>query len=76
MNDQRSLPSLEVSRNAVIGAEPARAYKKLPECYLRNAELLALEPAQCLLVAARRIGPDVRWLALRQRRLRLVWRAG
>ena len=36
----------------MIGAEPARAYKKLPECYLRNAKLLALEPAACMLVAA------------------------
>ena len=38
--------------DAVIGAEPARAYKTLPECYLRNAELLALAPAACMLVAA------------------------
>ncbi len=38
--------------DAVIGAEPARAYKPLPQCYLRNAEYLALEPGQCMLVAA------------------------
>lgn len=38
--------------DAVIGAEPARAYKPLPQCYLRNAEFLGLEPGQCMLVAA------------------------
>jgi 2-haloacid dehalogenase len=38
--------------DAVIGAEPARAYKPLPHCYRRNAELLGLEPEQCMLVAA------------------------
>ena len=38
--------------DAVIGAEPARAYKPLPQCYLRNAEFLGLEPKQCMLVAA------------------------
>ncbi len=38
--------------DAILGAEPARAYKPMPECYLRNAELLALEPSQMMLVAA------------------------
>jgi len=38
--------------DAVLGAEPARAYKPLPQCYLRNARFLDLEPAQCMLVAA------------------------
>lgn len=38
--------------DAVLGAEPARAYKPLPQCYLRNAQILDLEPAQCMLVAA------------------------
>jgi 2-haloacid dehalogenase len=38
--------------DAVIGAEPARAYKPLPQCYIRNAEFLGLESQQCMLVAA------------------------
>ncbi len=38
--------------DAVLGAEPARAYKPMPACYLRNAALLGLEPDQCMLVAA------------------------
>lgn len=38
--------------DAVLGAEPARAYKPLPHCYTRNAELLGREPEQCMLVAA------------------------
>ena len=38
--------------DAVLGAEPARAYKPMPQCYLRNAGFLDLEPAQCMLVAA------------------------
>ncbi len=38
--------------DAVVGAEAARAYKPLPQCYLRNAELLDLAPEQCMLVAA------------------------
>ncbi|GAB4225531.1 MAG: haloacid dehalogenase type II [Methyloligellaceae bacterium] len=38
--------------DAVIGAEPARAYKPLPHCYIRNAQFLGLEPEQCMLVAA------------------------
>lgn len=38
--------------DAILGAEAARAYKPLPQCYLRNAELLGLSPEQCMLVAA------------------------
>ncbi|HDL16620.1 MAG TPA: haloacid dehalogenase type II, partial [Rhizobiales bacterium] len=38
--------------DAVLGAEPARAYKPLPQSYLRNAQFLGLEPAECMLVAA------------------------
>lgn len=38
--------------DAVLGAEPARAYKPLPHCYTRNAELLGLAPDECMLVAA------------------------
>ncbi len=38
--------------DAVLGAEPARAYKPLPQCYLRNARFLDLEPTECMLVAA------------------------
>jgi 2-haloacid dehalogenase len=38
--------------DVILGAETARAYKPLAECYLRNAELLNLEPAEMMLVAA------------------------
>ncbi|MGD9867887.1 MAG: haloacid dehalogenase type II [Hyphomicrobiales bacterium] len=38
--------------DVILGAETAQAYKPLPECYLRNAALLGLEPEQCMLVAA------------------------
>jgi 2-haloacid dehalogenase len=38
--------------DVVLGAEPARAYKPLPECYQRNAALLNLEPSEVMLVAA------------------------
>lgn len=38
--------------DAVLGAEVSRAYKPSPEAYLRNAELLGMEPGQCLMVAA------------------------
>jgi len=36
----------------ILGAETARAYKPLPEAYLRNAALLNLEPHEVMLVAA------------------------
>jgi 2-haloacid dehalogenase len=38
--------------DAVLGAEAAQAYKPRPEAYLRNAALLNLAPAQCMMVAA------------------------
>lgn len=38
--------------DAVLGAEVARAYKPMPEVYLRAAEMLALPPERCLMVAA------------------------
>ena len=36
----------------ILGAETARAYKPLPDCYLKNAALLNLEPHEMMLVAA------------------------
>ncbi|GBF26833.1 (S)-2-haloacid dehalogenase 4A [bacterium MnTg02] len=38
--------------DVILGAETARAYKPLPESYLRNVALLGLEPGECMLVAA------------------------
>ena len=38
--------------DVVLGAETARAYKPLPSAYLASAELLNLQPAQVMLVAA------------------------
>ena len=38
--------------DAILGAEVARAYKPMPEAYLRTADLLGLEPRQCMMVAA------------------------
>ncbi|MCZ4078254.1 haloacid dehalogenase type II [Rhodococcus sp. H36-A4] len=38
--------------DAILGAEPARAYKPLPEAYLRTADILGLRPEQCMMVAA------------------------
>ncbi|HXF53994.1 MAG TPA: haloacid dehalogenase type II [Hyphomicrobiaceae bacterium] len=38
--------------DVILGAETARAYKRMPEAYLRNAELLNLEPSELMLVAA------------------------
>jgi 2-haloacid dehalogenase len=38
--------------DAILGAEIAQAYKPVPQAYLRNAELLALAPEACMLVAA------------------------
>jgi 2-haloacid dehalogenase len=38
--------------DAILGAEVARAYKPMPEAYLRTAELLALKPGELCLVAA------------------------
>ncbi len=38
--------------DAILGAEIARAYKPMPEAYLRTAEILDLQPEQLCLVAA------------------------
>lgn len=38
--------------DVILGAEPARAYKPMAECYLRNAAILNLEPSEVMLVAA------------------------
>jgi 2-haloacid dehalogenase len=38
--------------DAILGAEPARAYKPLPEAYLRTADFLGLVPQRVMLVAA------------------------
>lgn len=38
--------------DVILGAEVARAYKPLPEAYLRTAEILGLKPRQMMLVAA------------------------
>jgi len=38
--------------DAILGAEVVQAYKPEPQAYQRNAELLGLEPGECLMVAA------------------------
>jgi 2-haloacid dehalogenase len=38
--------------DAILGAEPTRAYKPLPGAYLGSADLLCLPPSRCMLVAA------------------------
>lgn len=38
--------------DTILGAETARAYKPMAECYIRNAELLNLGPSEVMLVAA------------------------
>jgi 2-haloacid dehalogenase len=38
--------------DAILGAEPARAYKPQPEAYLNTADILGLKPAEVCLVAA------------------------
>jgi len=38
--------------HVILGAETARAYKPLPQAYLRNVATLGLEPGQVMLVAA------------------------
>ncbi len=38
--------------DAILGAEPARAYKPTPESYLRTAEFLGLPPERVMLCAA------------------------
>ena len=38
--------------DVILGAEPARAYKPMPETYLRSVDMLGLEPEDCMMVAA------------------------
>lgn len=38
--------------DAILGAEPARTYKPLPDAYLRTADFLGCRPEECMLVAA------------------------
>ena len=38
--------------DVVLGAEIARHYKPQPEAYVKSAEILGLEPRECMLVAA------------------------
>ena len=38
--------------DVVLGAEVARAYKPMPEAYLRSAAAVGREPGQCMMVAA------------------------
>ncbi len=38
--------------DAILGAEPVRAYKPSPEAYLRTADMLGLKPEELCLVAA------------------------
>lgn len=38
--------------DAILGAEVTRAYKPMPEAYLRTVEVLAMRPAEVCLVAA------------------------
>ena len=42
----------ELPWDVVLGAEIARHYKPQPEAYLKSAEILGLEPKECMLVAA------------------------
>lgn len=41
-----------ITWDAVLGAEPARSYKPLPEVYLRSVAALGLQPRQAMMVAA------------------------
>ncbi len=38
--------------DVILGAEPARCYKPLPQAYLVTAQLLGLAPTECMMVAA------------------------
>ncbi len=38
--------------DVILGAETAKAYKRMPDAYLRNMALLDLDPANCMMVAA------------------------
>ena len=42
----------EIPWDAILGAEVVRAYKPLPEAYLRHVEILGLRPPQVMMVAA------------------------
>ncbi len=41
-----------IAWDAILGAEVSKHYKPLPEAYLITADLLGLQPSQCMLVAA------------------------
>lgn len=38
--------------DVVLGAEPTQSYKPHPNTYLRSAEIMGLEPTDCMMVAA------------------------
>ncbi|MGB2721587.1 MAG: haloacid dehalogenase type II [Rhodococcus sp. (in: high G+C Gram-positive bacteria)] len=38
--------------DAILGAEPVQTYKPMPDAYLRTADILGLEPSECMMVAA------------------------
>ncbi|MCJ0890614.1 haloacid dehalogenase type II [Rhodococcus sp. ARC_M5] len=38
--------------DAILGAEPVQAYKPMPDAYLRTADILGVEPSECMMVAA------------------------
>ncbi|MDZ7932360.1 MAG: haloacid dehalogenase type II [Rhodococcus sp. (in: high G+C Gram-positive bacteria)] len=38
--------------DAILGAEPVQTYKPMPDAYLRTADLLGLQPSECMMVAA------------------------
>jgi len=38
--------------DAILGSEPTQGYKPQPQVYLKSAEMLGLEPQQCVMVAA------------------------
>lgn len=38
--------------DAILGAEPVRAYKPMPDAYLRTADILGLRAEDCMMVAA------------------------
>jgi 2-haloacid dehalogenase len=44
--------------DVVLGAEPARAYKPMPEAYLASCRMLDLAPEQVLMVAAHNFDLD------------------
>ena len=44
--------------DVVLGAEPARAYKPVPEAYLASCRMLDLAPAEVLMVAAHNVDLD------------------